>query len=252
MSASIEVTVQERGEDFMGSTFERTFTVAVPVAKAWAAFTEPAEREAWTGTRPPQLEVGERKNGASENHRLLSWSDSPAGLEGWHDTTVTFEEVGSGTRITIVRSGFGDSEDWQHFAESTNRGWDEMIADLIVYLETGVPGARHFSFRAGIGATTQESPAGLRVTYVVPGGFAHLAGMQSGDLILWLNGGPVFSQREVAFCVREHAPGDEIDVRYLRGREILSGSAPLSVWHFGGGEYVGHPGGFPKPALTGK
>ena len=27
----------------MGTTYERTFTVAVPVAKAWAAFTERRE-----------------------------------------------------------------------------------------------------------------------------------------------------------------------------------------------------------------
>jgi hypothetical protein len=251
MSAKIEVTVHETAEDFMGSRYERTFTVAVPVAKAWAAFTEPAEREAWTGAVPPELEPGERKFGPSQKHRSLSWSDSPAGLEGWFDTTVTFEEVSSGTRITIVRSGFGESEDWQHFATSTNGGWDEMIADLIVYLEAGVPGSRHFSFRAGIGATTLQSAAGVRVTHVVPGGFAEAAGMQSGDLVLWLNGGPVFSQREVAFCVREHAPGDEIEVKYLRDRQVLSGRAPLSLWHHGTGVYVGHPGGFPKAALRG-
>lgn len=184
MTASIQVTVQEKEEDFMGAAFERTFTVAVPVGKAWAAFVKPEERQVWMGVRPAELEMGETKIGPSERHRRLSWSNSPAGLEGWHDTTVTFEEVSSGTRITIVRSGFGDSEDWRHFAESTNGGWDEMIADLVLYLDAGVPGSRHFSFRSGLGATTQQSGAGLRVTHVVPGGFAAGAGMQSGDLIL--------------------------------------------------------------------
>jgi S1-C subfamily serine protease len=87
------------------------------------------------------------------------------------------------------------------------------------------------------------------VTHVVPGGFAAQAGMQAGDLLLWLNGAPVMHTAEVAFFIREHAPGEAFDVEYLRGERVLRGRAPLSVWNFGTGTYVGHPGGYPKPAL---
>ncbi len=40
----------EKGDKVSG-TYERTFVVAVPVARAWQAFTDPQEREAWAGSR---------------------------------------------------------------------------------------------------------------------------------------------------------------------------------------------------------
>ncbi len=234
----------------MSEKYKRTFVVAVPVARAWQAFTDPQEREAWMGSRPVELDLGEMKVEALEPHQRLSWSQSHSGLDGSYQTAVTFEEVASGTRITIVRSGFGDSEDWLHFAENTQRGGDEMIADLILYLETGVRAVRHFQFLSGIGATTLESGPGVRITHVVPGGFAAEAGMRSGDLLLRLNGAPVLGMSDVAFACREHAPGVVLEAEYVRGTEVRRGSAPLSPWDFGGDRYVGHPGGYPKPALT--
>jgi uncharacterized protein YndB with AHSA1/START domain len=235
----------------MSAKYERTFVVAVPAQRAWQAFADPKEREAWMGTGLPEsFEPVEVKIGVVEPHKL-SWSQTQSGLEGGYETTVTFEEVATGTRITIVRSGFGASEEWRHYASSTARGWDEMIADLILYLETGVRGSRHLPFRSGLGATMLESGAGVRITHVVPGGFAARAGMQAGDLLLRLNGAGVVQLSEVAFAGREHAPREEIVAEYVRGGEILRGRAPLSEWSYGHGRYVGHPGGYPKPALTG-
>jgi membrane-associated protease RseP (regulator of RpoE activity) len=220
------------------------------VARAWEAFADPHEREAWMGIAPPDaFEPGETKIGPGELHRRLTWSQTQSGLDGWYDTTVTFEAAGTGTRITIVRSGFGDSEDWRHYAESTAGGWDEMIADLALYLETGVRGSRHYPFRAGLGVTSMPTPAGVRITHVVPGGFAAQAGMLAGDLLLRLNGSPVVNQSQVGFFVREHHAGEDAEVEYARGGEVLRGRGRLSAWHFGGGEFVGHPGAYPKPAL---
>jgi len=47
----MEITMTERGDRVSGM-YERTFVVAVPVARAWQAFVDPAEREAWMGGRP--------------------------------------------------------------------------------------------------------------------------------------------------------------------------------------------------------
>src|SRR5262249_56590053 len=108
----------------------------------------------------------------------------------------------------IVRSGFGESDDWRHYVHNTARGWDEMVADLALYLETAVRGARHFSLRSGLGATMLQSAAGVRITYVVPGGFAARAGMQAGDVVLRLNGASVVHLTDVVFLGREHDPGE--------------------------------------------
>jgi uncharacterized protein YndB with AHSA1/START domain len=179
-------------EDPADAVYERTFVVAAPITRAWLAFTDPQERDAWMANpHLDKFEPAEITIGAVEPLRRLSWSQRYAGLDGSYDTTVTFDEAPGGTRITIVRSGFGESEGWRHYAHNTARGWDEMIADLALYLETAVRGARHFSFRSGLGATMLQSAAGVRITSVVPGGFAARAGMQAGDLLLRLNGASV-------------------------------------------------------------
>jgi hypothetical protein len=240
------------------ATYERTFVVKVPVERAWNAFADQQQRDAWAGVNtrmqdPGSLdsfEPGETKIGPFELHKRMSWSQYNFGLDGWFDMSVTFEEVETGTRITIVRSGFGESEAWQHFAESTNHGWDEMICDLVLYLETGVAGARHLSFRSGIAATTTETGAGLEITHVVPGGFAGEAGMRAGDTLISMNTVAIFGISEVAVIVREHAPGTEVPVEFVREGEVHRGRARLSPWNFGTGEYIGHPGGYPKPALS--
>lgn len=236
----------------MGTDYERTIVVAAPLAKAWEAFVDGREREAWMGAGRPDdiFESGDVKVGRVERNRLVSWSQCQSGLAGWYETTARFEEVDGGTRITVVRSGFGETEDWVHYADSTGHGWDEMLADLALYLETGVRGARHFPFRSGIAATTLGSAAGLRITHVVPGGFAERAGLRAGDLLIRLGGATVLDISDVAVLVREHAPGTELEAEYVRAGELLRGRAGLSPWHFGSGDYVGHPGGYPKPMLA--
>jgi len=236
----------------MGITYERTIEVAAPATRAWEAFVDERGREAWMGAGPPEdvFERVEVKLGLVERNRLVSWSQRQEGLDGWYETSARFEEVEGGTRITLVRGGFGETEDWVHYAASTSRGWDEMLADLALYLETGVHGARHFPFRSGIGATTLGSAAGLRITHVVPGGFADGAGLRAGDLLIRLGGATILDISDVAVLVREHAPGTELEAEYVRGGEILRGRAALSEWHFGTGVYVGHPGGYPKPKLA--
>ena len=70
-----------------------------------------------------------------------------------------------------------------------------------------------------------------------------------GDLLLSASSTPPeFS--DIAFACREHAPGTEVEAEYVRGNQVMRGRAPLSEWNFGTGEFIGHPGGYPKPALT--
>src|SRR3989442_5575900 len=112
-------------EDVVSAPYERTFVVAAPPTRAWLAFVDPEDREAWMGNpHLDKFEPAEIKIGPIEPLRRISWSQAYSGLAGNYETAVTFEEVSAGTRITIARSGFGDSEDWRHYAGNTARGWD--------------------------------------------------------------------------------------------------------------------------------
>lgn len=237
------MTVQERTKS---AQYERTFVVAVHVARAWAAFVEPREREAWMV--PPGRDPIEKPDIAYpaddfpptqfevqqvEPNRLLRWREGPhADPPAWLEVSVTFEDIESGTRISITRSGFGDSDEWTRFTQSTALGWDESIADLICYLETGVRAGRHFGEKSSVGASMIETGAGVRIAQAIAGGFAAEAGLRPGDLILRLAGASVVRRSDVWALERAHRAGDPVDVDYVRDRQVLRGRAPLSAHNY--------------------
>jgi Activator of Hsp90 ATPase homolog 1-like protein len=227
----------------MSAIYERTFVVKVPVARAWSAFIEREGREAWMsppGRDPienpdaeypaPGFPKMELKLGKIEEHKLLQWSThhTADGTPAWLETTVTFEEVKSGTRITITRAGFGETPEWQLFKQSSSLGMDHSLIDLVAYLETGVNVSRHFAGHSSIGASMAETAAGIKIIHAVDGGFAAETGMRAGDLLISIGGAGVYHRSDVWFIQREHGPGTEMQASYVRGGALLQGRGRLS------------------------
>ena len=216
--------------------YERTFTVGVPVARAWEAFADSHERSQWEaceyeidarpGGRVHWVLPGIESNGRVEEvvpQTLLRHRE----LDGPHtkaEITVTFEEIADGTRITITHAGFGESEGWDEWLEGTTLGWNQAIADLIVYLETGVTARRFTSEMHSPGMTMHETEAGLRVRSVDPGNLAEEAGLAVGDLLLRVGGVPVFTIPELWVLMREHGPGATFEIEYVRDGECRRGT----------------------------
>jgi uncharacterized protein YndB with AHSA1/START domain len=246
----MELTMTEQGDAATGA-YERTFTLSVPVERAWRLFTDPREREKWMvppGRDPlehpdqPLIEGFQHQDyrvDAVDEGKRLAWAQTSE-IEGdvrWVETTVVFEASASGTKITMTRSGFGDSSAWQLFAQSTSLGWDESLADLIAYVETGVPANRHYSSqmkvpKGSLGAQMRDTGAGVRIVFVVPGGFAEAAGMRAGDLLLRLADASVFRRSDVWCLERALKPGYELDAEYVRDGKLLSGRGRLSDTHY--------------------
>ncbi len=226
----------------MTSTYRRTFTVAVPVARAWQAFTEPAELTAWFAPSVARFEaepggslefsVGDaRAEGRIEEIELeqrIRWSQKPGMLPGTTEVTVVFEAVEHGTRIEITHAGFGEGRDWIDELQAHSLGWDRCITDLTLYLERGIRRPRAHARRSRFGLVTLDTPAGIQVVEVVPGSFAERAGLAAGDLVLELDRAGVYDRSDLWLLAGEHGPGDEIEVVYARGRELLSGRASLA------------------------
>jgi uncharacterized protein YndB with AHSA1/START domain len=127
MTTSVEVTLHEKEVDFMGATLERTFSVAVPVERAWKAMADPTELNQWyfpievgqDGSTSTEI-LGQARTSeviAVEPRRMLKTRTTLTGNEGWgvqsgtREMTVVFEAIEKGTRITITHSGFGEHED---------------------------------------------------------------------------------------------------------------------------------------------
>lgn len=241
MNAKIEITAHETEEESaMGRKLERTFVVAVPVERAWRAMTHPKELAKWSfprqvaedGSMETEI-LGETRTSEVleyETGRMFRTRTELTGREGWgiipgaREMTVVLEATDTGTRITITHSGFSNAED----LSGVSRGVDETIADLILYLETGVAFPRHhFGDQSWIGFSAREVRAGLEVRSVQPGTFADRLGLQPGDLLVELGGASVFGFAEVQFFTKEHGPGEHAEAAWVREGQLMRGSADL-------------------------
>jgi predicted metalloprotease with PDZ domain len=162
------------------------------------------------------------------NERLSyrQWAASPdTGIE----VTVTFEEVLGGTRITMTQAGFGGESILA--SDEVRGGMDETLADLALYLNHGVRFPRHrdLTSEVWLGARVRQLPAGVEVFDVESDGFVHDAGMGAGDVLLQLGRAPVFTVHDIAFFLREHDAGEEVDVAWAHGADVHRGRGRLTA-----------------------
>ena len=143
------------------------------------------------------------------------------------EIVVTLEDEGTGTRITIMQTGFGKGFSEQRAWLAA--GWYPILADIVVYFERGVSPGRHALWWSSIGCDVVETPEGLVVGLVRGSGFAADAGLEPGDLILQLAGSPILTIRDLAVLTRGPVrSGDSITVRYLRGVDDCVGRGEVA------------------------
>jgi uncharacterized protein YndB with AHSA1/START domain len=226
----------------MSRSYTRTFSVSAPVERAWQAFTEPREREAWmtegveafeaTPGGRVELRMGdhgptvEGKVEEADLHRRLRWTEGPGLLPWPTEITVTFESLDTGTRITVVHAGFGEGPEGDNELESHARGWDRCIADLVLYLETGVSYPR-FRPRGRFGLVVRHVPAGMEIVQAVPGSYADRVGLRAGDILLQLGDVGVYDMVELWALGRGFEEGKELDAVWARGSELCRARATL-------------------------
>lgn len=228
----------------MSSDYERTFSVRVPPARAFRAFTDPNELEQWFTPKfdadaeegAPGVKAEAASPGGQvhfevtqiKDDELLCYRQWAASPETGIDVTVVFEPVEGGTKITVTHAGFGG--DSILTSDSVRNGMLENFADLILYLEHGVSFPRHRDMpaTAWLGAMFLDSGAGAEAVEVEPGAFADQVGLQPGDVLLQLGRAPVFGYREVMFFLREHDVGDEVEAVWARNGKVLRGRGRLT------------------------
>jgi uncharacterized protein YndB with AHSA1/START domain len=219
--------------------YERTFSVGVPVERAWNAFTEPSELEAWFTTKwtPTDDDAEAQSPGGPvgfallehETHAKLRYRQWAASPDSGIEVTVVFEALDGGTRITMTQAGFGGETILE--SDGVRRGMDEALADLVAYLEFGSPLPRHrdLNSECWLGANFNETRAGAVVRDVTDGGAAAGAGLQPGDLLLQLGRGAVFGMGDIAFFLRTHDVGDDVTATWVRAGAVQHGSGTLTA-----------------------
>ena len=141
-------------------TVRRTVDIAAPVEKVWAAVTEPEHISRWFGrTVLHGTGVGARGTMTFESHgtvglcveardELRSVSYSWGNLDALADPsaapdedpatvfTFTLEPAGTGTRLTVVETGFEHTKDPAATLEGHRTGWDSEIDKLVALFES--------------------------------------------------------------------------------------------------------------------
>jgi hypothetical protein len=219
-------TMEERHRE---DGFEVTFTVSTPRDEAWARLAGAEPAADWLKPpEPGQWWIPAVEGPADElevvpNERLRA-RKAAFPCKGT-EIVITMEDAGTGTRITFVQNGFGDG-----FAESRpwlESGWWPIRADLVAFFEHGVSLGRHLRPWASLGCEVRETSSGVAVGTVDPGGLAEQAGAREGDLIVTVGGAPVVNVRELAVVMRMLRSGNETKLRYLRDREVMTGTGTL-------------------------
>ncbi len=206
---------------FIDDRYEAEFVLEQPVEQVWGSLAKQKKSDAswglpgW-GTTGSVIEV-------EAGVRLRVTKDT----EPCKDTeiAVSLESVANGTKVLVVQSGFPV---WvKSSLESFTIGGDQIIADLLLYLDRGVVLSRHSMPWAFAGFSAREVGAGLEITAAFPGSYAENVGLAPGDLLLTLGGAPVFTHLGLQAVLRVLQQGQETEATWVRGREMQRATASL-------------------------
>jgi hypothetical protein len=198
--------------------FEATFVLAVDRPTAWRRLAQQPGR--WLpGFDSAVTVVAEA---AGERLEAIKDDDPCAGT----DIVVTLEDAGSGTRVTVVQSGFGSALPAPYDLMAV--GWRHIVSDLETYLATGAHARRHLRGWGDLGAGFEAADGGLRLTSVRAGSLADRLGLRAGDLLVVLAGAPVSSTDDLVTVLRvvRTLHGD-VRAEWVRDGDVLKAKVPV-------------------------
>jgi hypothetical protein len=208
------------------NTQTKSYFFATPLEATWRVFTQPTERKIWWGH--PTDELANALEVRPPNFYRTK-IDHP-GLPGPTEVSVSFDAVDGGTRITHTTTGFGEGLQWETAKQTSSHGLDEMMGDLALCLRTGAGYPRHTVFRCfDFLRGTREVPGGLELYEVPPGTLAAELGMKPGDTLVGIGGAGVYGFAHVHFATRSHRPGDVVEVAWVRGDQVLTGTGKMTA-----------------------
>jgi hypothetical protein len=208
--------------------FEATFRVGIDRDLAWRRLAEdgadPDGRHLWL----PGFDTRATVEESDPSRRLRATKDDEpcAGT----DIVVTLTDAegadgGTGTRIHVVQSRFGD---WlaDHY-DVMAVGWRHIVADLQTYLATGVHARRHLRPWGDLGAAVEAADGGIAVGPVRPGGLADRLGLEPGDLLVTLGGAPTSSLDDLLTVLRVVEAVPQPQAEWVRDGRLVT--APVTA-----------------------
>jgi hypothetical protein len=203
----------------MEDGFEATFVVHAPTEVVWERLSG-RKGDLW---RLPSFEgLGEEIHvEPGQQLHVRKVTEPCAGTE----IVITLEHEESGTKVTVVQSGFGAM--WTFAADALEVGWRHILADLALYLERGLHGARHMRRWGNFGCVFDNTEFGLQVASTMGDSLAHRVGLAPGDIVIAVAGAPVVTRAELESIMRVLPAGATVEVEWIRGDEKLEAKAAV-------------------------
>jgi hypothetical protein len=204
--------------------FETTFVLGIDRATAWSRLTEHPVESSATAARYwlPGFDSAATVIDEVPGSELRATKDDEpcAGTQ----IVVTLSDHETGTRITVVQSGFGDWMPPRYDVMAV--GWRHIVADLQTYLCTGAHARRHFRPWGDLGAEVTPSAGGLRIDNVRADTLAGRLGLRDDDLLVVLAGAPVSNHDDLVTVLRvlDSVPGP-VEAEWVRGGALQTAVA---------------------------
>jgi hypothetical protein len=197
----------------MEDGFEATFVVSAAPELVWERLSGRVSDGADALWRLPAFEgLGEELHvEPGQQLHVRKVTEPCAGTE----IVITLEHEGSGTKVTVVQSGFGAM--WTFAADALEVGWHQILADLALYLERGVHGARHMRRWGNFGCVFRDTDFGLEVVSTMGDSLAQRVGLAAGDIVIAVAGAPVVTRAELESLLRVLPTGETVEVEWVRG-----------------------------------
>ncbi len=182
--------------------------VDAPIEAAWKAITEAEGLANWfspiakvsgsglnsevTAAWSDEMAFTTRVDVWEPNRRVRWISEDIMGPGTMLATDFHLETAGGKTRIRLVQSGFGESEGWDSFFESTETGWTYFLYNLRLYLETHAGRTRRLIWER-VEVKAPREAAWRHITSAVTGvAPAAVNALKAGDRVrVAFDGGPM-------------------------------------------------------------
>ncbi|MBS05364.1 MAG: hypothetical protein CMQ24_22060 [Gammaproteobacteria bacterium] len=208
--------------------FRRSFVVDLDASDVWSAIARPAtDTDDALAFHLPGFEAN-CTGFEVDVSRLLRVRKAEEPCKGT-EIVVQLEATDTGTRVTVTQSGFGP---WlADLIEPFTQVWHGIVADLKLYIETGVSIRTHLFDekppRVALGCATMDAISGVQVTSVEADGYAVAVGIEVGDLLVALNGSRALFGLQLTEMLRLCEPGQTLEATWVRGRKRRRGSGSL-------------------------
>jgi len=143
--------------------------------------------------------------------------------------TYTLSPQEGGTQVTLVHSGLGEGEDWEHVRKNFQHNWERALENLASIMESGqdlriihrpMLGIFLDDFNAEV-ARQMGLPIteGIRLSGVVEGMGAQAAGLQAEDVLVRIGNFETKDFGTLGYILGAYKAGDQVEVEFYRSGE---------------------------------